>query len=161
MHDMDHLVDALKEHYTVAVDMTGSLFCGIHLTENYAQGHIDCHMPGYINKALTKYHTPNWSFPNMLSTTWHQSNMVHGFRGWRSTQLNPSNQRKSNASKTSLVPSCNMCMLLTHHFLPHSVPLQHTKAMAHGQWLMHVTISLTMLPHISMQAFDTSTRRVA
>jgi hypothetical protein len=26
MHDMDHLVDALKEHYTVAVDMTDSLF---------------------------------------------------------------------------------------------------------------------------------------
>jgi hypothetical protein len=27
----------------------------IHLTWNYVQGHIDCHMPGYINKALTKY----------------------------------------------------------------------------------------------------------
>ncbi len=26
MHNMDHLVNALKEHYTVAVDMTGSLF---------------------------------------------------------------------------------------------------------------------------------------
>jgi hypothetical protein len=26
MHDMDHLVDALKERYTVAVNMTGSLF---------------------------------------------------------------------------------------------------------------------------------------
>jgi hypothetical protein len=25
-HDMDHLVDALKEHYTVAANMTGSLF---------------------------------------------------------------------------------------------------------------------------------------
>jgi hypothetical protein len=32
MHDMDHLVDALKEYYTVAVDMKGSLFCGIQLT---------------------------------------------------------------------------------------------------------------------------------
>jgi hypothetical protein len=29
MHNMDHLVNALKEHYTIAVDMTGSLFCGI------------------------------------------------------------------------------------------------------------------------------------
>jgi hypothetical protein len=26
MHDMDHLVNALKEHYTMAIDMTGSLF---------------------------------------------------------------------------------------------------------------------------------------
>jgi hypothetical protein len=26
MHDMDHLANALKEHYTVAVNMTGSFF---------------------------------------------------------------------------------------------------------------------------------------
>jgi hypothetical protein len=26
MHDMDHLLNALKEHYTVAIDMTGSFF---------------------------------------------------------------------------------------------------------------------------------------
>jgi hypothetical protein len=58
MHDMDHLVGVLKEHYTVAVDLTGSLFCGIQLTWNYAQGHIDCHMPGNINKLLTKYQHP-------------------------------------------------------------------------------------------------------
>ncbi len=58
MHDMDHLIDALKEYYTVAVNMTSSLFCGIQLTWNYAQGHVDCHMPGYINKALTKYQYP-------------------------------------------------------------------------------------------------------
>ncbi len=55
---MDHLVNALKEHNTVAVNMTESLFCGIHLTWNYAQRHIDCHMLGYINKALTKYQHP-------------------------------------------------------------------------------------------------------
>jgi hypothetical protein len=55
MHNMDHLVNALKEHYTVAVNMTGSLFRGIHLTWNHLLGHVDCHMPGYINKALTKY----------------------------------------------------------------------------------------------------------
>ena len=58
MHDMDHPVNALKEHYTVAIDMTGSLFCDINLTWNYTLGHIDCHMPGYINKALTKYQHP-------------------------------------------------------------------------------------------------------
>jgi hypothetical protein len=55
MHNMDHLVNTLKEHYTVAIDMTGSLLWGIHLTWNYTLGHINCHMPGYINKALTKY----------------------------------------------------------------------------------------------------------
>jgi hypothetical protein len=58
MHDMDHLANALKEHCTIAVDMTGSLCCGIHLTWNYTQGHVYCHMPGYINKALTEYQHP-------------------------------------------------------------------------------------------------------
>jgi hypothetical protein len=58
MHNMDHLVETLKEHYTIAVDFTGSLFCSIQLTWNYAQRHFNCHMPGYINKALTKYQHP-------------------------------------------------------------------------------------------------------
>jgi hypothetical protein len=55
MHSMDHLVNALKEHYTMAIDLIGSPFCGIHLILNYMLGHFDCHMPGYIDKALTKY----------------------------------------------------------------------------------------------------------
>ena len=38
--------------------MTGSLFCGIHLTWNYLQGRVDCHIPGYINKAVPKYQHP-------------------------------------------------------------------------------------------------------
>jgi hypothetical protein len=58
MHNMDHLVNALKEHYTVVVNMTDSLFCGIHLTWNYLQGRVDCHIPGYINKAVPKYQHP-------------------------------------------------------------------------------------------------------
>jgi hypothetical protein len=35
--------------------MTGSLFCNIHLNWNYMLEHVNCHMPGYIDKALTKY----------------------------------------------------------------------------------------------------------
>ncbi len=42
----------------MAINLTGSLFCGTHLTWNYTLGHADCHMPGYINKALTKYQHP-------------------------------------------------------------------------------------------------------
>jgi hypothetical protein len=155
MHDMDHLVNALKEHYTVAIDMTGSLFCGIHLTWNYTLGHFDCHMPRYINKALTKTNTPNQSLLNMLPTRWPQSSMAHGFRGWRLTSYNTSPQSRSNASKTSWVPSCTMNKQLTQHFLPHSVPLQYTKATAQEQWLMHVITSSTTLLHIPMQAFGT------
>jgi hypothetical protein len=81
--------------------------------------------------------------------------MVHGFRGWRSTPHNPSPQRRSNASMTSLVSSCTMHKQLTQHFLLHSAPLHHAKAMAHRQWLMCVTNSSTMLLHIPIQAFGT------
>ncbi len=69
------------------------------------------------------------------------------------TPHNPSPQRRSNASKTLLVPSCTIRKYLTQHFLPHSAPLQQAKAMAHGQWWMRVNNSSTTLLHIPMQAF--------
>ncbi len=92
----------------------------------------------------------------MLPTKWPRSSMVHRFRGWRSTPHDPSPRRRSNVSKTKLVPYCTMHKQLTQHFLLHSAPLQHAKAMAHRQWLVHVTNSSTTLLHIPMQTFDTS-----
>ncbi len=56
--DFNHLKTELKEYYKVAVDWTGSLFCGIKLTWDYEQRHVTCSMPGYINKALKKYQHP-------------------------------------------------------------------------------------------------------
>ena len=53
--DFEHLKAALEEHYTVAVDYTGSLFCGIKLTWDYPRRTVSCSMPGYIDTALTKY----------------------------------------------------------------------------------------------------------
>jgi hypothetical protein len=152
---MDHLVNALKEHYTIAIDMRGSLFCRIQLTWNYTQGHVDCHMPGYINTASQSTNTPNQSLFNMLPTKGHQSNMAQVFRGWRLTPHNPSPQKESNLFKTLLVPSCTMRERLVQHFLLHSAKLQHGKPTAHGQWQMHVTNSSIMLPLTQMQAFDT------
>jgi hypothetical protein len=69
------------------------------------------------------------------------------------TPLNPSPQRRSNTSKTLLIPSYTICKHLTQNFLIYSVPLQYAKAMAQRQWLMHVTNSSTTLLHIPMQAF--------
>ncbi len=111
--------------------------------------------PGTSTKPSQSTNTPNQSLPNIIPTRRPQSSMVHGFRGWRSTPYNPSPRRRSNTSKILSVPSCTMHEQLTQHFLPHSVLLQHAKAMAHGQWLMHVTNSLTTLLHIPMQAFGT------
>ncbi len=64
-------------------------------------------------------------FPNIFPTKRHQSNMGQVFRGWRSTPHNHSPWNKSNAFKTSLVPSCTMPERLTQHFFAHSVLLQH------------------------------------
>jgi hypothetical protein len=55
MADFEHLKMALKEHYTIAVNYEGSLFCGVKLTWDYASCHVDCSMLGYIATALKKY----------------------------------------------------------------------------------------------------------
>jgi hypothetical protein len=53
--DFEHLKEALKEHYTIAVNYKGSLFCNIKLTWDYARHHVNCSMPGYITTAFKKY----------------------------------------------------------------------------------------------------------
>jgi hypothetical protein len=55
MADFKHLKMALEEHYTIAVDYKGSLFCDVRLTWDYACRHVDCSMPGYIATILKKY----------------------------------------------------------------------------------------------------------
>jgi hypothetical protein len=55
MANFEHLKKALEEHYTIAVNYKGSLFCGIKLTWDYTRHHVDCSMPGYIATALKKY----------------------------------------------------------------------------------------------------------
>jgi len=55
----DHLIAALRKHYEVEEDWKGSLYCGITLNWNYAQGHVDISMPGYVNKLLARFdHKP-------------------------------------------------------------------------------------------------------
>ena len=61
--DMIHLNEALEEHYTVAVNWEGTLFCGVKLTWDYINRHVNTHMPRYIPKALTKYQHPHPTTP--------------------------------------------------------------------------------------------------
>ncbi len=53
-----HLKAALKEHYNVAMDWDGSLFCGINIYWNYPAGTIDLNILKYIPKALLKFQHP-------------------------------------------------------------------------------------------------------
>eukprot|EP00804_Cyclotella_cryptica_P019754 CCRYP_009659-RA/>CCRYP_009659-RA protein AED:0.47 eAED:0.47 QI:0/0/0/1/0/0/2/0/136 len=52
---LNHLLQSIRKHYDVKVDLTGSLYCGITLHWDYNNKHLDISMPGYVNKQLTKY----------------------------------------------------------------------------------------------------------
>jgi len=51
----DHLVATLKQHYTLAEDWKGDLYCGIKLDWNYEKRYLDISMPGYVEKQLARF----------------------------------------------------------------------------------------------------------
>jgi hypothetical protein len=51
----DHLLNVLKEHYTIDINWEGKLYCGITLTWDYIKKHVDISMPGYIKKLLQRF----------------------------------------------------------------------------------------------------------
>ncbi len=53
--DVDHLVASIKSTYTLTVDWSGNLYCGIKLDWDYVGRTIDISMPGYIAKKLQEY----------------------------------------------------------------------------------------------------------
>ena len=56
--DLDHLLNALKTHYTISEDPTGSHYFGLHIYWKYDKQYVDISMPGYIAKALHKFQHP-------------------------------------------------------------------------------------------------------
>lgn len=59
--DLQHLLQTLRQKYTITVDMTGSQYCGLTLDWNYDKGYVDIHIPKYIKEALhqLQHKTPN------------------------------------------------------------------------------------------------------
>ncbi|KAL7478502.1 hypothetical protein ACHAW6_004262, partial [Cyclotella cf. meneghiniana] len=54
-----HLAAVLQKYYTVSVDWTGDLFCGISLNWDYRGKTFNLSMPGYIDKTLKHFqHAP-------------------------------------------------------------------------------------------------------
>lgn len=53
-----HLKSDLEQHYEVAVDWEGKLFCGITLDWNYKMRHVNISVPGYVGRKLTEYQHP-------------------------------------------------------------------------------------------------------
>jgi hypothetical protein len=53
--DAHHLIDAIKAHYELTINWSGSLYCGLILDWHYDQGYVDISMPGYVGRALKKF----------------------------------------------------------------------------------------------------------
>ena len=47
-----HLLDTLKEFYTVTTDWEGEQYCALHLKWDYTKRTVQLSMPGYITRAL-------------------------------------------------------------------------------------------------------------
>ncbi|KAL7476238.1 hypothetical protein ACHAW6_002113 [Cyclotella cf. meneghiniana] len=50
-----HLTTVLQKYYTISVNWTGELFCGISLNWDYRGKTVNFSMPGYINKTLMRF----------------------------------------------------------------------------------------------------------
>ena len=81
--DLDHLQQALKDKYNIKEDLTGNLYCGIHLKWDYNKRTVKYSMPNYVKHALHKFqhspptreqHTPHSWIPNVYSK---QTQLVH------------------------------------------------------------------------------------
>ena len=68
--DLDHLIDALKQHYEITIDMEGKNFCGLTLEWHYNSEYVDISMPGYVAKKLKKFNHPIPSKPQYAPHKW-------------------------------------------------------------------------------------------
>eukprot|EP00957_Ditylum_brightwellii_P038085 2880364-Ditylum_brightwellii.AAC.1 len=51
-NDLQHLIRALQQLYTITIDCDGNLFCDITLQWDYVNRTIDLSIPGYIKATL-------------------------------------------------------------------------------------------------------------
>ena len=68
----DHLIQALNKLYTISIDWTCSLYCGLTINWDYAKRVCDISMPTYIKEALHKFQHPAPSHPQDAPHAWNQ-----------------------------------------------------------------------------------------
>ena len=68
----DHLILALKKLYTISIDCTGSLYCGLTINWDNDKRICDISMPTYIKEALHKFQKPAPSRPQDAPHAWNQ-----------------------------------------------------------------------------------------
>ena len=68
--DADHLFDALATKYTITKDWSGASYLGFTIDWDYAAGHVDISMPGYVPKALLTLRHPTPTKPQHSPHRW-------------------------------------------------------------------------------------------
>ena len=68
--DANHFLNALRDHYAITVDWTGSHYCGLTMHWNYDDNYVDVSMPGYVRKQLDRYQHPKPSTAQYAPHCW-------------------------------------------------------------------------------------------
>jgi hypothetical protein len=68
--DADHLFDALETKYIITKDWSGATYLGFTIDWDYAAGHVDISMPGYVPKALATLRHPKPTRPQHSPHRW-------------------------------------------------------------------------------------------
>ena len=55
LHDLNHLIAALRDEHTITIDQSGSLHIGVTLKWNYRLKEVNCSMPSYYPSILKKF----------------------------------------------------------------------------------------------------------
>ena len=66
----NHHIQALQKLYTVSIDWTGSLFCGLTIDWDYSARTCDISMPKYLQSALLKFQHPAPKHPQHAPHSW-------------------------------------------------------------------------------------------
>ena len=64
------MMQALQKLYTISIDWTGSLFCGLTIDWEYAARTCDISMPKYLQTALLKFQHPAPKHPQHAPHSW-------------------------------------------------------------------------------------------
>jgi hypothetical protein len=63
--DENHIINALKQDYIITVDRDATKYIGLTIEWDYQNGKVHIHMPGYLDKAMTRFnHKPPLKIQN-------------------------------------------------------------------------------------------------
>jgi hypothetical protein len=126
--DATHLINILKKDYAITVDREAMKYIGLTVEWDYDNGKVHIHMPGYLDKAMTR-------FKNEIPTKVQNSPHLHAEVKYRTKKQFFEEEMKSphfprrtrNTSKQSQAHSYTMGGQSTLPFSRPSVPSPRNK----------------------------------